>query len=282
MMDKLFLYLQYPFVRYALIVGVLIAVVIAVLICHLRFFRNHHIHSGGNAGWINHCSCRCSGVCSLLCGRKNHRRYSEMKNKKIFCVLLCAILIAALAGCGSSGNSGRTSNGQKGVEDVLQEGMAEADKASSDEVENDLQETDARQSGLNDNAPESEVDADTNTVLSSTEGIDVDLTSLSSTMVYSEVYNMMYDPDSYLGKTIKMDGLFTAYHDESTGNNYFACIIQDATACCAQGVEFVLTDDYSYPNDYPSEGDEITVTGVFDTYNEGDYMYCTLRDASLQ
>lgn len=53
------------------------------------------------------------------------------------------------------------------------------------------------------------------------------------------------------------------------------------TACCAQGMEFVLTDDYSYPNDYPREGDEITVTGVFDTYMEGDYMYCTLRDANL-
>ena len=29
---------------------------------------------------------------------------------------------------------------------------------------------------------------------------DVDLTLLSSTMVYSEVYNMMVDPDSYIGK----------------------------------------------------------------------------------
>ena len=29
---------------------------------------------------------------------------------------------------------------------------------------------------------------------------------LSSTMVYSEVYNMMVDPESYIGKTVKMDG----------------------------------------------------------------------------
>ncbi|MBQ7562494.1 MAG: hypothetical protein IJT16_00725 [Lachnospiraceae bacterium] len=78
-----------------------------------------------------------------------------------------------------------------------------------------------------------------------------------------------------------MNGLFTAYHDESTGNDYYACIIQDATACCAQGMEFILTDDYSYPDDYPEESEQITVVGVFDTYMEGDYMYCTLRDANL-
>ena len=46
-------------------------------------------------------------------------------------------------------------------------------------------------------------------------------------------------------------------------------IIQDATACCAQGMEFVLTDEYSYPDDYPDEGSEITVMAVFDTYQEG-------------
>lgn len=34
---------------------------------------------------------------------------------------------------------------------------------------------------------------------------DVDLTTLSSTMVYSEVYNMMCEPDRYLGKRIKMN-----------------------------------------------------------------------------
>ncbi len=64
-------------------------------------------------------------------------------------------------------------------------------------------------------------------------------------------------------------------------SNYFACIIQDATACCAQGMEFVLTEDYHYPEDYPQEGQEIAVVGVYDTYMEGDYKFCTLRNAVL-
>ena len=34
-------------------------------------------------------------------------------------------------------------------------------------------------------------------------------------------------------------------------------------------------------DDYPREGDEIVVQGTFDTYYEGEYMYPTLRNASL-
>ena len=111
--------------------------------------------------------------------------------------------------------------------------------------------------------------------------VDIDLTSLSSTMVYSEVYNMVTVPDDYVGKTVKMDGQFTAYHDENTGRDYFTCVIADATACCSQGIEFELGDGYSYPDDYPQEGEEICVAGTFDTYDEGGYIYCTLRNARL-
>ena len=113
------------------------------------------------------------------------------------------------------------------------------------------------------------------------DSIDVDLTVLSSTMVYSEVYNMMESPEEYIGKTIKMDGLFAYYHDEATDNYYFACVIQDATACCSQGIEFVLAGDHAYPEDYPEVNEEICVVGVFDTYREGSYTYCTLRNAAL-
>ena len=93
---------------------------------------------------------------------------------------------------------------------------------------------------------------------------------------------MIASPENYIGKTVKMKGPFTFYHDEATGNYYFACIIRDAAACCAQGIEFVLTDDYIYPDDYPKVDEEICVIGVFDMYKEGDYTYCTLRHAQLR
>jgi len=110
----------------------------------------------------------------------------------------------------------------------------------------------------------------------------LDLTALSSTMVYSEVYNMMNTPDDYMGRMVKMKGSFSIYEDESTGKIYYACIIADATACCSQGMEFVLKEARNYPEDYPSLGTEITVKGTFGTYQEGDYTYCQLSDAVME
>ena len=110
--------------------------------------------------------------------------------------------------------------------------------------------------------------------------IDVDLTQLSSTMVYSEVFNMMYEPEPYVGKTVRMEGLLTRYHVDSTGNDYYACIIQDATQCCAQGMEFAWAGEHS-PEEYPVEGTNIVVTGTFGTYDEDGMVYCQIQDAVL-
>ncbi len=112
--------------------------------------------------------------------------------------------------------------------------------------------------------------------------IDVDLTQLSSTMVYSEVFAMMMAPEDYDGKTVRMSGLYNYYHDAMVDKDYSACVVQDATACCAQGIDFVLTDDYDYPDDYPEIDEEITVTGVFNIYKEGKYDFFRLKDAVLE
>ncbi|MBQ7429833.1 MAG: hypothetical protein IJV29_09215 [Butyrivibrio sp.] len=123
--------------------------------------------------------------------------------------------------------------------------------------------------------------ADASSAISGAEGIDVDLTVLSSTMVYSQVYDMVYFPENYVGQTVKMEGIYTHYHDDTTGKDYYACFIQDATACCAQGIEFELTDDYVYPDDYPEEGGYVCVSGTFDIYEEDGFTYCTLRNSTL-
>ncbi len=112
--------------------------------------------------------------------------------------------------------------------------------------------------------------------------VDIDLTKMSSTIVYSEVYNMMYYPEDYVDKTVRASGNFAVYTDETTNTNYYAVIIADATACCAQGLEFVLSDEYTYPDDYPEIGEEITVNGTFSFYTEGMFVYCTLDNATLE
>lgn len=108
--------------------------------------------------------------------------------------------------------------------------------------------------------------------------VDLDLTELSSTLIYSEVYNMLITPDDYKGKIIKMKGLFNQYTDEETGKIYNAVVIPDATACCQQGLEFELSDKTN-PNF--EQGTEITVVGTFDTYSDGKFLYCHLKNAKI-
>ena len=110
-------------------------------------------------------------------------------------------------------------------------------------------------------------------------GFDIDLTKLSSTMVFSEVYNMMISPEEYMGKTIKAEGIFQVYQD-SNNSNFYALVIADATACCQQGLELIWDGDPAYPDDYPVENSEIEITGVYQSYiEEGNtYYYVQVND----
>ena len=112
--------------------------------------------------------------------------------------------------------------------------------------------------------------------------VDVDLTTLSSTMVYSEVFNMMMEPMAYEGQTIKMDGNCAIYTDEETGNTYYTCVVQDATQCCSQGLEFLLDSEQYALEDYPADGDPIVIKGTFSTYEEDGGTYITIKDSVME
>lgn len=113
----------------------------------------------------------------------------------------------------------------------------------------------------------------------------VDLTGLSSTMVYAEVFNMTTFPEDYIGKTVKMRGQFSTgrlyAQDGTDGSMVFSCIIQDATSCCAQGIPFDLAGPFSYPEDYPELGDQITVVGTFEKCTQDGLEFYRLSQAEL-
>ncbi|WP_407386101.1 hypothetical protein [Ruminococcus sp.] len=174
--------------------------------------------------------------------------------KKFIFLLTVALMLCSLAACAGNTNSQTASS-------------AASDTASSvtDTASDPTQAASAADSNTAD-APK-------------TDGVDVDLTTMSSTMVYSEVLNMQQAPEQYLGKTVKMKGPFNV--SEMGGNRYFACLIKDATACCSTGIEFELAGNYSYPDDYPKKDTEITVIGTFTTYMEGNSKYLQLKNAQL-
>ena len=111
--------------------------------------------------------------------------------------------------------------------------------------------------------------------------VDLNLSVMSGTVVYAQVYNLLCDPTAWLGKTIRMAGFYSAFQDQSTGMVYHACVIPDATACCAQGIEFVWAGEHAWPEDYPEDAADITVTGRLEIYEENGIKYLHIVDADL-
>lgn len=224
---------------------------------------------------------------------------------------LCAVVVLALimAGCGDNAGGKSGVNNGNSVDKVISEQMEKSDLESSDTAENNqsAEETgnsEDESSDINeqdektDKTTEFDTDAvETETAdMNSADGqegvnnqasgeVDYDLTVMSKDMVYATVYQMLADPETYVGKTFRINGLYYGAYYEPTAKYYHYCVIQDATACCAEGFEFVWDDgSHVYPDEYPQENAMITVQGVFEIYqDEGDNkLYCRLKDASLE
>lgn len=111
---------------------------------------------------------------------------------------------------------------------------------------------------------------------------DIDISRMSGTMVYGQVYQMVMYPSKYLGKHIKMKGIFSSYYDEEQERRFFGCVIQDALACCSQGLAFELAKPRKFPKEYPAEGAIITITGDFDfESDEGGGGFPIIRNAEM-
>lgn len=191
--------------------------------------------------------------------------------KQLIKIFILSVMVLSLAGCGDTGSNARGIAGGTSVDQVINDQIDAANGKNSDAP-----------------ATASSTIPDVQTNVSTGQfstPADYDLTAISSDMVYATVSQLMYEPDDYVGKTIRMNGLYYAGFYEPTGKYYHYCLIQDALACCAQGLEFVWDDgSHVYPDEYPAENTEIVVQGTFDLYKEeGDeWLYCRLKDASME
>ncbi len=117
--------------------------------------------------------------------------------------------------------------------------------------------------------------------------IDYDLTKMNKDVVYATVFSFITDPKEYEGCMIKISGLFAIMMDPETEELYRYCLIRDAMECCQQGIEFVWGDGKHKESEYPSEGAEIVVQGVFESYECGEgpdgtpIKYFRLKNATM-
>ena len=113
------------------------------------------------------------------------------------------------------------------------------------------------------------------------DGIDYDLTTMGSDMIYATVYLMMTEPDQFEGKMIKMKAQYLSAYYEPRKEYYNYCFISDAAGCCSQGIEFATKDKLKQRNLRPKDNTDIEVVGKFETYMEDGKMYCHLKDSKM-
>ncbi len=112
--------------------------------------------------------------------------------------------------------------------------------------------------------------------------IDLDLTKMSATMIYSTMFDMLIMPEDYVEKSIKVKGWFQTYTDPQTAELYYAVVVPDATACCQQGLEFVWPGNHSYPDDFPKTGQDITITGLYKLIETDGVTYNYLEASNVE
>lgn len=188
--------------------------------------------------------------------------------KKFVCIFLTIILMFSFAACANKEKNSELQNSM--VENITNKQQGNETIESSQNF-NDLSQGNASSMEMED-----KVGINITQGQSSNEsGVDVDLTTFSVTMAFAEVYNMMMAPEDYLGKNIKITGMYDLLKDIETGDSYKGIIIADATACCFQGLGLVFDDSYTSEEDYPQLSQEVTVVGRFEVDEVEDSGFTT-------
>lgn len=186
--------------------------------------------------------------------------------KKILACIICLTLAFGVTACGKA--SDKDSNGDtKIISDA--KNKQENSKSNTKKDVNKKEVSDDAGKGKS-----SKSKSKTNS-----NKIDVDLNNLNANVVYAQVFQMMTEPDKFIGKRIRMSGQFNVYAAQE-GNpsgvtEYYAIIIADAQACCQQGIEFVWPG-HTYPEGFPEVKSNASVTGIFEVYEENGKKYCRL------
>ena len=102
---------------------------------------------------------------------------------------------------------------------------------------------------------------------SSGNDIDVNLSTLSATMLFAEIINIMNRPEDYLGQVIKIHGeYFNYYHEENNQYIHFVLVF-DEMDCCEQRFQFRVNEDFGSPEELFEIGEGIEIIGVFQSYD---------------
>ena len=184
--------------------------------------------------------------------------------KKMIAILLAGLLLFSLCACG----------GQS------QPAPADTTAPQSDNVD----QISTTSPGTSISVPETSVDITTSSLAVSENveqqeaaaakladyKVDIDLEGLNKNMITAQMTAISQDPSSYLGKTIRVTGVYDQSYYEQLDKYYNWVLGYDETGCCAAwGIEF-------YGDEVPEKIDpwtSISMVGTISTYDEEGIAY---------
>ena len=164
-------------------------------------------------------------------------------------------------GSGSSAETGDGNSAETGDGDSAENGDGDsAENGDGDSAENG--DGDSAENGDGDSAETGDGDS---------ADVDLDLTTMSSTMIFAQISDVVFNVQNYLGTSLRLNGTFQLWQDSNTETkkNIYVVMVWDAMGCCPQGIELRLPEGMEKPKDLS----DIQVEGIISLRNVDKYQY---------
>ena len=192
--------------------------------------------------------------------------------KKLLAIMLSLLLAFALCACGS--NTDTTTSAPSGdtstealdtVNDTQNAGTTLSTPATNAESDTTLSSLAVRQDEGKESAAAAQLDQ---------YDVDIDLKGLNNNMTTAQMQAIMQDVKPYLGKTIRVTGLYEKTHYDETNLDYNWVIGYDDTGCCAAWSVEIAGDEL--PKDLAPDT-TISLVGTIGTYDELGVTYTVIN-----
>ncbi|MDR2535549.1 MAG: hypothetical protein LBD29_05900 [Treponema sp.] len=102
-------------------------------------------------------------------------------------------------------------------------------------------------------------------------------------MFIAQTNDVYANPEDYIGKTLKLEGIFQIQKAYTLNGNPYYFVIRYGPGCCGSdgnaGFEVMWRDD---PGTYPNPDDWVEAVGVLGKYEEDGYPYLCINLTSLK
>lgn len=107
---------------------------------------------------------------------------------------------------------------------------------------------------------------------------DADVIEIKEKLFIAQTNDIYINPEDYLGKTIKYEGIFDIFKWEETGETYYY-VIRYGPGCC--GLHDNAGFEVSWDGNWPQQNDWVEAVGVLEIYEEDGWEILRLSLTAL-